>query len=270
MSKRDYYEILGVAKTASADEIKQSYRKLAMKYHPDRNQGDASAEEKFKEIQEAYSHLGDADKKRMYDAGGHNTQQRGPAGRQWTHTAGQHFDMEDFIRAFTGGAGFAFHEDVARQRTYQVQIVTINLRDAYVGRVVNISNTVTLNIPKGVRTGTRFYQDGKLYQIDVAPHPKFKRTEDDLLVELQINSIEAMLGVETYLDHLDGSKLQFSIPAGIQPGQVVKLSNKGMKNPETDRQGDILVRVNITTPKNLSEQEKNLLKTLQHRESINI
>ena len=268
MSKRDYYEILGVAKTASADEIKQSYRKLAMKYHPDRNQGDASAEGKFKEVQEAYDHLSDPDKKRIYDSGGPEKAQQ--FRRQWTHGAGNAFDMEDFIREFTRGGGFAFNEDVAPRKTHQVQVVTINLRDAYVGRVIAISSKVNLNIPKGVRSGTRFYNDGKLYQIDVTPHPKFKRAEDDLLVEVQINSIEAMLGVETYLEHLDGSKLQFTIPAGIQPGQVVKLSSKGMKNPETDKQGDILVRVTVTTPKNLSEEEKNLLKKLQHRESINI
>ena len=268
MSKRDYYEILGVAKTASADEIKQSYRKLAMKYHPDRNQGDPSAEAKFKEVQEAYDHLSDPDKKRIYDSVGHEKPQTHR--RQWTHGSSNSFDMEDFIREFTRGGGFAFNEGVNPQKTHQVQIVSINLRDAFVGRVIAISSKVNLNIPKGVRSGTRFYHDGKLFQVDVLPHPKFKRAEDDLLVEVQLNSIEAMLGVEIYLEHLDGSKLQFTIPAGIQPGQVVKLSNKGMKNPETDKQGDILVRVNITTPKGLTDEEKNLLKTLQHRESINI
>jgi DnaJ-class molecular chaperone len=87
---------------------------------------------------------------------------------------------------------------------------------------------------------------------------------------VSISSIEAILGVEAILDHLDGAKLQFTIPAGIQPGQIVKLAGKGMRNPEIDRDGDVLVRISINIPRNISDDEKNILKSLSHRESINI
>ena len=79
-----------------------------------------------------------------------------------------------------------------------------------------------------------------------------------------------MLSVDALLDHLDGSKLQFTIPAGIQNGQVVRLGNKGMKNPENDRFGDLMIRITVTTPKNLTDAEKTFLKTMKHRESFNI
>ena len=116
----------------------------------------------------------------------------------------------------------------------------------------------------------KFYADNKIYQVNILSHPKFKRSNDDLLVDVEISAFEAMLGLEIVLEHLDGAKLQFNIPAGIQAGQIVKLSAKGMQNPETDRTGDLLVRCSITTPKNLTEEQKELLKQMPRRDSINI
>ena len=90
------------------------------------------------------------------------------------------------------------------------------------------------------------------------------------MIEINITAVEAMLGVEATLEHLDGNKLQFNIPAGIQSGQIVKLSRMGIKNPEMDTYGDLLVRIGVTIPKNLQEADKAILRSLAHRDSITI
>ena len=280
MSKRDYYEILGLAKDSSDDDIKKSYRKLAMKYHPDRNTEDdkAAAELKFKEVKEAYECLSDPHKREAYNQHGHastdpNFNQRG-AHAQWTHN-GQNIDPSQFKDIFGSmfGTNSAFGDifsNIHTQQTKQRHIINISLEDAYKGKQIRLSNGMSINVPAGVRTGTRMFNDQMIYEIVVHPHQKFKRANDDLLVDVDINAIEAMLGVDVTLDHLDNIKLQFTIPAGIQNGQVVRLSGKGMKNPEIDRYGDLMIRIAVTTPKSLTDEQKVFLKTMQHRGSFNI
>ena len=267
MSKRDYYDVLGVSKDASDDDIKKAYRKLAMKHHPDRETGN---EAKFKEISEAYDQLGDPNKRAQYDNRDSGFSS-GPRG--FAHSTNGNVDLtEEFMRTFfSDGSPFAdiFGQHRAQPRN-TVHRVSISLEDAYLGKTARISATATLNIPAGVRTGTKLYSDSKFYEIEVQQHYKFKRANDDLLVDIELNAIEAMIGIDAVLVHLDQTQLQFSIPAGIQPGQIVKLSGKGMKNPEIDRYGDMMVRINITIPKSLSDTDKDLLKKLQHRDSINI
>ena len=112
--------------------------------------------------------------------------------------------------------------------------------------------------------------NGVIYVISVRHHNKFKRANDDMLVDIEINSIEAMLGITATLQHLDNSVLQFAIPPGINSGQIVKLSSKGMKNPETERYGDLLVRVSIKTLNSLSDEQKEFLKSMPRRETIDI
>jgi DnaJ-class molecular chaperone len=268
MSKRDYYEVLGISRAAPPDEIKTKYRQLASKYHPDKVTGaDGSpekveAESKFKEVKEAYEALIDSDKRRMYDIHGHNSPGQ-PGQPQWAHNSHNMHDVEDMLKSFFGNATFTTNRQ-------PINVVNISLADAYVGKTIRLDQNVTLNIPKGVRSDTRMYADNKLYRINIQQHYKFKRANDDLLVDVEINAIEAMLGVETILTHLDGAILQFTIPAGIQQGQIVKLAGKGMRNPEFDRYGDVLVRISISIPRNLTDSEKNSLKSLNHRESINI
>ena len=275
MSKRDYYEVLGLAKTASDDDIRASYRKLASKYHPDKVQGDAekaAVEVKFKEAKEAYEILSDAEKRGQYDAYGHG----GPAFSQppqgrWTHH-GDPNDINEMLKSFFTKT-HTFNEGMFGQQPQQrqtIHIVNISLADAYVGKSIRLDSKSAINIPKGVRSGTKFYADSKFYRVDIQPHYKFKRANDDLLVDVEVNAIEAMLGVDAELEHLDGAKLQFTIPAGIQPGQIVKLSSKGMKNPETDRHGDMLIRISITIPQNINDVEKAALKNISHRDTITI
>lgn len=265
MSARDYYDILGVPKNATEDDIKRAYRKLAMKYHPDRESGD---ENKFKEVSEAYEHLGDAEKKQAYDNRGSNPF----SGRgNFQHRGDQYDDFEDILRKHFGANdvfGDLFSQRSANRQT--IGVIEISLMDAYIGRSVTINPKTTIHLPKGVRSGAKFYADGKMYRVDVKADDKFKRSNDDLLTDVNIDAFEAMLGIDAVLEHLDGVKLQFAIPPGIQVGQIVKLGGKGMKNPETDKYGDLLVRINITVPKNLAEFEKNSLRTMLRRQSVDI
>lgn len=277
MSKRDYYEVLGVAKDASDDDIKRAYRKLAMKYHPDRNtDGDkASAEIKFKEAKEAYECLSDPQKREAYNRHGHASTDPNfnggfrPGGQQWsTH---HNVDINEiFSSMFGGGNPFSGMFNAGQRPQQQRQLINISLEDAFTGKQVRLSGGLSFNIPAGIRSGTRFVSENIIYQIDVLQHHKFKRSNDDLLVDIEISAIEAMLGIDAELDHLDNTVLQFAIPAGIQNGQIVRLANKGMKNPESDQRGDLLVRISITIPKTLTDEQKAFLKTMQRREIVNI
>jgi DnaJ-class molecular chaperone len=202
----------------------------------------------------------------LYDIHGHaGLEQRQQP--QWTHSTNNMHNVEDMLKSFFGdNPSFGF----GRQPQQPINVINISLTDAYVGKTIRVDSNIILNIPRGTRSGTRLFADNKLFRVDIQQHYKFKRANDDLLVDVSISSIEAILGVEAILDHLDGAKLQFTIPAGIQPGQIVKLAGKGMRNPEIDRDGDVLVRISINIPRNISDDEKNILKSLSHRESINI
>lgn len=269
MSKRDYYATLGVSKESTDDEIKRAYRKLASTYHPDKIPGEngsvekTHAEAKFKEVKEAYECLSDPEQRMKYDSPGFE--------RAFGNFHGnQQFRQEDINDIFSHMFKFNNGHFQGHNAGPTIYAVTISLADAYSGRVITVDGNVTLTIPKGMRSGTKLFSSGKLYRMDVQPHPKFKRSNDDLLVDLEINAVEAMIGVGIVLDHLDGTKLHFDVPAGIQQSQIVKLTGKGMKHPEFERYGDMLIRVTIITPRNLTDLEKNAIKTLQHRESINI
>lgn len=270
MSKQDYYEILGLARNASDDDIKKAYRKLAMKYHPDRNQ-DAGAEDKFKEIKEAYETLSDSNKKLVYDQYGHagespfiHTSSNRGRSQTWTFNPN---DMQGFLDEIFGNGTAGFSRNNARPI---ITIITISLKDAYTGRSIQHDSKIVINIPAGVRPGAKLSVDGKLFKIEIISDQKFKRALDDLMLEVTITAIEAMLGIDVILEHLDGAKFQFAIPAGIQSGQIVKLSKKGMKNPETDYIGDLLVRINIQIPKTLTDADRAVLKSIIHRDSITI
>lgn len=297
MQQQDYYKVLGISKDATTDEIKKAYRQLASKYHPDKIAGpDGStaktlAEAKFKEVKEAYECLSDADSRyhhdvtsqsKHYSGGSHNdyyddmfkSRSRATPGAGSRATREEFTDLfKDFFNSKSDSykdefqSAFRQSEDV---KSNKEKVIPISLSDAYTGKTIRIDSQSTIVVPKGVRSGTKFYSNMLLYRIDVLPHDKFKRSNDDLLVDVTISAIEAMIGTEAILEHLDSVKLQFTIPAGIQTGQIVKLSSRGMKNPETDKCGDILVRITVTVPKNLSAADVALLKKLSHRESINI
>ena len=262
---RDYYEILEISKTATDDDIKKAYRKKASILHPDKG-GDTA---KFQELQEAYAALSDPQKRESYNRHGHNAPQGHP-GPQWNAGPG---DAEAFKEMFANmfGQGHPFNDIFGQpQQRQQRHLINMQLEDAYKGKQLRLPGNVAINIPAGVRTGTKFIVNDAIYIVEVQPHAKFKRANDDLLIDVEISAIEAMLSVEALLDFLDGSKLQFTIPAGIQNGQVVRLGGKGMKNPENDRYGDLMIRISVTTPKSLTSEQIAFLKTMQHRESFTI
>jgi DnaJ-class molecular chaperone len=260
--KKDYYEVLGLQKTASAEDIKKSYRQLASKFHPDKISDVAQKplmEEKFKEVKEAYETLSDPEKKVHYDQFGHNAS---------VHTQRSHsFNNNDFESMFRDiFENHGFDSSMFRKQEKVISI-SISLSDAYQGRTININGT-KITIPKGMRNGGRLFIDGKMYKIDIQQHHKFKRSDNDLMIETTISAIEAITGIDVTLEHLDANKLQFTIPSGIQPGQIIKLSGKGMLDPDINYIGDLLIRVNITIPRNISEEQKKALDIFGNRTSI--
>jgi curved DNA-binding protein len=301
MEYKDYYDILGVKRGASADEIKRAYRKLALKYHPDRNPDDSKAEDKFKEINEAYQVLGDADKRAHYDRLGSAYHQWERGGRQggfdWSpwQTAGApsgvHVEysgnidelfgsmggFSDFFQQIFGG-GFPGAQRAAggRQRAPQRQAyeqrVTISLDEAYRGsaRQMNVDGKkLEVKIPAGARSGTKVRMRGAgpnrsdIYLVlEVAADPRFERKGDNLHGQVAIDLYTAVLGGEARVPTLKGDVV-LRIPAGTQPGQSFRLKGKGMPHlKDSAHYGDLFVKAKVTVPKKLSAEEKKLFEQL--------
>jgi curved DNA-binding protein len=293
MEYKDYYKILGVARGASADEIKGAYRKLAMQYHPDRNPGDKQAEERFKEMNEAYQVLSDPQKRARYDQLGESYSQwerNGTPGNfnwgQWTAQPGVqevNFDdlfgdgaFSDFFRSIFGGMGAG---QTARGRSGRgtpsvQQPVSISLKEAYSGttRTLQTGNRrVEVKLPAGARQGTKIRvpaagpagADGKpsdLYLVmDVAEDPDFERDGNDLHTQVTIDVFKAILGGEVEVKTLVG-KVVLTIPPGTQPEQVFRLAGRGMPLlKEEAAKGDLFVLVKVQIPKGLNARQKSLL-----------
>jgi curved DNA-binding protein len=287
MDYRDYYQTLGVSKIASQDDIRTAYRKLAMKYHPDRNPGDKKAEDRFKEINEAYQVLSDPEKRSRYDQLGdsyHQYQQRGgaPGGFDWSQwTASQggtrvefNGDINDlfseFFRSiFGGGAAGMGQRGRARSAPAYESPVTISLEEAHDGayrQVESDRQNKKIRIPAGVRTGSKVRVPGgapngsDLYlDVTVAEHPQFIREGNDLRADVQLDVFTAMLGGEVDVPTL-GGKVHLKVPAGTQPDQVFRISGRGMpssKSPQS--KGDLFVKVKVIIPRNLTSEQKSLL-----------
>ena len=255
----NYYEVLGVAKDASKNDIKKAYRKLAQKYHPDRNK-EPNAEDKFKEISKAYDTLYDDKKRAAYD----NPQPEGYAFR--TSNMGGPGGLDEILRAMA--EEMMGRRTYGQRQSYTMANVTISLEEAYEGTVRTL-NGKPFNIPAGVRTGNQLLVDDIIIVINIARHSKFKRSQDDLLTAVQIDAIEAMLGIECNLTNIDGKIIKVKIPAGIQNGKLVRVAGKGMPNPEIPGQrGDLLVQVGIGIPDDLTDEENEAILNVRHRKSF--
>ncbi len=311
MDYKDYYKILGVDKKATPEEIKKAYRKLAVKYHPDKNQGNKQAEEKFKEINEAYDVLGDAEKKKKYDELGENwqhyQQQGGRDGgfdfSQWAnagrgnagsgsafHTeffSGDEQGFSDFFDTFFG-SGFGSSDTGRRSRRSNAMpgqdlesATDLTLEEAFNGteRQLNLrGQKLKIKLKPGISDGQVLRMKGKggpgvnggpngdLYiKIHVLPHSRYERKENDLYFDQPLDAYTAILGGKISVKTIDKT-LQVNIPAGTDSGKVFRLKGMGMPLYNDPKQhGDAYARMFITVPKNLSEEEKEMIKKLAKR-----
>ncbi len=345
MAKRDYYDVLGVPRNASEADIKKAFRRLAMKYHPDRNTGDSNAEVKFKEAKSAYDVLSDPKKRSAYDQFGHAGVDVGGGGPGDFAGAGSFSDIfgDVFGDIFGGRAGGR-----RTQRGVDLRYdLSLSLEDAVAGKEVKIriptlvdcqfcggtgakpgtqpkqcptcggigqvrmqqgffsiqqtcpecrgsgtvieescghcrgrgrlqeEKTLSVKVPAGVDTGDRIRLSGEgergeqggppgdLYvQIQVLDHPIFTREESNLYCQVPISFVTAALGGELEVPTLDG-KVMLRIPAGTQTGKMFRVRSKGVKPVRGGPVGDLICRVTVETPVNLTERQKELLQEFE-------
>ena len=279
MDYKDYYKVLGVDRKASEEDIRKAYRKLAMQYHPDRNPNDKQAEERFKEINEAYQVLSDSKKRGHYDRLGsdYSTWQRrgAPGDFDWGQYGGfpRGTRVEDMDEMFGGGFSDFFRTifgigNTPSAQGYQ-QELNISLEEAYKGTTRLLQSNgkeKQVRIPPGVRTGSRVRVAGAgpngldLYLIvDVQDDNRFERRGNDLHTTATVNVFTAILGGEADVETLDG-KIKLNIPAGTQPEQVFRLAGRGMPHiRNSNEKGDLFVRLKVSIPKYLSSKQRELL-----------
>jgi curved DNA-binding protein len=295
MEFKDYYQILEVGKSASADDIEKAYRKLARRYHPDINPADEVAQERFAEINEAHRVLTQAEARAKYDRLAASWEAHQSAGAQtpfdwelWRSNSdqpdlaenSQHQDGAGFFEAIFGGLALAQEQDLSTPRKGQDyhQTVEISLEEAFSGanRVIRVGERrLEVKIPKGARTGTKIRirnegaegiaggARGDLYlEIVLASHAVFQWLGDDLHLELPVNLYSAILGGEAIVPTLKG-KIKLRIPPESQSGRLFRLKGQGMpklKNP--DERGDLYAKVMVTLPENLTDTEIELFEEL--------
>ena len=284
----DYYSVLGVDKGAEQKDIRQAFRRLARKYHPDLNQDDADAEARFKEVNEAHEVLSDPDSRRKYDA----------HGDQWKHAD----EIEAQRRAarsaydFMGGGYRRGHSsdgdvfaglgdilgdvgDSRGGRSGEVRSetsVTVSLEEAYAGTTVNANYTVRgrnrrfeVDIPPGVDNGSTVRVTPErgtemLFRVSVSPNGSFRREGVDLYTDADVPFEQCILGGETQVRTLDGRTIWVMIPANSQNGQNIRLRGQGMPRlGSPDVKGDLYVTVRPQMPESLTDEQRELIVKLQ-------
>lgn len=301
---KDYYTILGVNKTATPEDIKRAYRKLARKCHPDLNPGDKDAEVKFKDLNAANEVLSDPEKRQKYDQFGQHWNQHGyaeaPPPRD-TNAAPSNFDQYDNFDSFindllgrsgrktstgrgsTGGFDFGggFRSQAPAPDTEAA--IALTFSEAFHGvqkRLQFDDETINVRIPAGARPNSRIrlkgkghpspftQQRGDLYlTIEVLPHPFFRFEGDRLVCDVPIRPDEAVLGAQINVPTPDGS-VTMKVPQGTRSGQSLKLRGKGWTLPKGGR-GDLFAKLQIVTPQDLSEIEQECYKKIQANTSFN-
>jgi curved DNA-binding protein len=279
----DYYDVLGVNRGATDQEIKRAFRNKAKEYHPDANPNNPNAESMFKQINEAYEVLSDAEKRAQYDRFGKDFNAfRGQGGRVDTDFGGSPFaDIFDSFfghgRRSTRGSGVGMAMD---GRDLE-QPITITLREAYEGTTRIITKggrKIRVNIPPGADNGTkvRLAGDGQqgfgrgrtgdlFLMVEVQPDGHFQREGDDLYTEVKVDMFTALLGGEIKVPTL-GRPVRLKIPPGTQSGQKLRLSGKGMPDRrQQDQQGDLYARVLITVPSDLTDEQRDLVEQLRSK-----
>jgi len=301
---QDYYEILGVPRNASETDIKKAYRKLARKYHPDFNPNNKQAEEKFKQTQEAYEVLSDADKRKKYDELGANWK----SGAEFTPPPNwEGFDLNEIFRgagARTGtggrtrggagpgaGGGFSdFFETLfggmggsgGFNRAAEAEAeLSLPLEDMHRGttrrlniRIENTQRSIEVRIPPGARDDSRIrvpgggLHGGDLFvRLKMEPNPRFTVKGDDTETEVAISPWEAALGTTIEVPTLDGTA-EIRVPPGVGSGQKLRLKGQGL-NVRGGGRGDHFVKLKVVLPKKLTEEEKKLFQELARASRFN-
>ncbi|RMH69594.1 MAG: J domain-containing protein [Gemmatimonadetes bacterium] len=281
-TNKDYYKILGVDENASADELKKAYRKLAVKYHPDKNAGNKNAEEKFKEINEAYDVLKDPQKREEYDT----YRKYGPMYHQFGGNGDSvNVDFDDIFSGFRGGgSGGSVFDDLgdifSRFRgggrsgnPFRPRIrseITIPFMTAVQGGNVPVQlggQTYNVHIPRGIEDGETLNIQNPtgngeviLLKVHVQPDSFFRRKGNDIYVDVPINFAQAALGSKMRVRTISGKKVDLKIPAGTQSGQTFRLKGLGISTPQG--QGNMYVTVNVTVPKHLTPEQKRQVEQL--------
>lgn len=280
----DYYKTLGLDKGASIEEIKKAYRSLAMKHHPDRG-GD---EAKFKEIAAAYEALSNPEKKKIIDMGmdpnsnyqNHQGYHQGPF--EFNFGSG---NFDDILRSFRFGNGYGFSRQQSIRRNKSVSIqVRIDLEDVLLGKEfdaeISIPNgrkkIINIKIPPGVEHGQQIRYQGMgddlykdlppgdlLLNIIVNQHPEFERHKDSIICEKSISVWDAILGSELEISSLNNRKFKVSVPSGTQPGTILSCKGEGLPRLNQLNRGDLLVKIKIEIPKNISDTQKHLIETIK-------
>ncbi|ADV68169.1 DnaJ C-terminal domain-containing protein [Deinococcus maricopensis] len=287
MAYKDYYDVLGVTRGASDADIKSAYRKLAKQYHPDKNQGDEKAAEKFKELGEAYAVLSDPEKRKVYDTYGHAGQvppgayTGGMPGADFSGIDGSQFS--DFFQGLFGGgsrSGFSGAggaqvslEDLlsgmggGRRFVQNVEgELQVTLQEAFSGTEEHIQvegKRLTVRVPTGTRDGTRLRLSGQgpgggdvLLTVRVLDDNRFELDGDDVTVSVDVPAPIAALGGKIKAPTLKGN-VELNLPAGSSSGRRVRLRGQGWPK-RNGGNGDLFVRVNVTVPSELSEREREL------------
>ncbi len=303
MNYKDYYKILGVSKNATQDEIKKAYRKLAVKYHPDKNPNDKKAEDRFKEIGEAFEVLKDPEKRKKYDHLGSNWKQyqnaepggynysnfsRGSSGAESFFSGGSFFGgqgggFSDFFNAFFGDMGGGFqsrgNQPSARKGSDLKATMEITLNEAYLGasRILNVEGKkLRISTKPGAYHGQELRIKGKGSQglnggprgdiyinIKVAPNSTFTRKGNDLLTDVNVDLYTAVLGGKIEVPTITG-KINISIPKGTQNGKKMRIKGKGMPVYGKDGvYGDLIVNIIVEIPQNLTSEELKLFEKLK-------
>jgi len=281
MPKRDYYEVLGVPRDASQEDIKKAYRKLAMRFHPDKNKGDKAAEEKFKEASEAYAVLSDPEERKKYDA-------RGRADAY--EFSGRGFESaEDIFGRFSDifgdlwgdirGSSSPFGRTTFHTRTHPRRgedfhhEITIDFKDSVTRD--HERKRVRLRIPPGIQSGRQLRIEGAGYPgtgsmppgdlivtVHVKPDPRFTREGDDIVVDVYVPFTTAILGGKVLVDTPRGS-LMLTVPPGTQSGKFLRVAGQGFDRPNGTR-GDLRARVLITVPTTMTPEQESLIRKFAH------
>ncbi len=283
---KNYYQILGVDRTATVDAIKKAYRKLARKYHPDLNPNDAGAQKRFQEINEANEVLSDPVSRKKYDAFGEQWKHaeqfekaksaQGAGARSGHYGGGTYQDIDDdiFSQMFGGGRGRSvrfrgqdfqaeLHLETAEAYQTHKRTLTVNGKQIRITVPAGVENDQTIKIPGHGGAGVNSGPAGDLFiTFKIKPHPQFARVGKDLFANVELDLIIAVLGGEATVDTMDG-KVKLKVLPGTQNGTKVRLKGKGFPiYKQEGRSGDLIVTYQVALPTQLSARERELFEEL--------